>query len=675
MSDDTLPGSPDVPDPGTRPEGLVGTVLAGRYKLVRLLGSGAMGAVYVGEHLKIGRQDAIKVLKTALARDPEAVARFTRGARNASAIRHPNVCTVYDFSDTSDGLQFLAMEFVDGESLTDLLEREGPLSVERAVRMTVQAASALEAAHELGIVHRDLKPDNIMVARQRDGSDLVKVVDFDIAKGSAEGEAKGVTRLGFVVGTPEYMSPEQLTGDPLDGRSDIFSLGLVFFRMITGTLPYTSASTQDIMVDRLTKDPLKLGDMAPGTAFPPALQEVLDHALARNREDRCATARDFALELWEAVFGPAGTSADGDAGTASLPGTVIVSRQEAKAAAGPTEREQATRRRWIQGGAAVATLAIVVTVVATLLSSGPPEAASVMVPPALTLGVGDTTRVAATVLDPDGAPLEARDLQWSSSQPAIAAVSAAGTIRGVGVGTASIRVAAGDANGVINVTVSSPEAASAEAPRLGRRSLAFRASVGGSSPPAQSVDVSGAPGAGEALVSSVGYAPGGAAGWLSARLRDAQPPTTLDLQTDRLPTSPGRYDANVVVGWEGAAAADTLRVTLDVEARSTPAPTPVPARLTAEDANTRAWNQLFLLTDDPSAGARRAVKDTTEALWNATYLPDSIRARAAYAHAQAAVELHEMSEGLEWARRASTLVPGDTTYRDYLRQLQGGGGP
>ncbi|MGH7575311.1 MAG: serine/threonine-protein kinase [Longimicrobiales bacterium] len=277
--------------------GWVGQVLAGRYRIVELLGAGAMGAVYVGEHLRIGRRDAIKVLRTSMARDPEAMARFTRGARNLSAIRHPNVCTIYDFGDTPDGLQFLAMELVDGETLKDVLDREGRLELNRAAGIALQIADALGAAHGAGIVHRDLKPGNVMLARNADGSDAVKVVDFDIAKGPAEAEGEEVTRLGFVVGTPEYMSPEQLTGEVIDGRSDIYSLGILLFRMVAGASPFHASSTQELMVQRLTTLPKRLDEVPPGATFPPALQRVLDRALARDVHDRQASAAELASEL------------------------------------------------------------------------------------------------------------------------------------------------------------------------------------------------------------------------------------------------------------------------------------------------------------------------------------------------------------------------------------------
>lgn len=290
MSGD-VPGAVPPPDAGSLQ---VGSVLAGRYRIVRKLGEGAMGAVYEAEHLAIGRRDAIKVLRESLAADPEAMARFARGARNVSRIQHANVCTVYDFSTTDDGRRFMAMEFVPGETLQDLLAREGRLAPERAVSIAVQVAGALQAAHEAGIVHRDLKPGNVMIAPGRAGSEIVKVVDFDIAKGSAEGEPGEVTRLGFVIGTPEYMSPEQLLGMALDGRSDVYALGLVLFRMLAGALPFRANDTQELMVQRLTGTPLRLDDVVPGHGLPAALQEAMDRALQRRAEDRFASAADFA---------------------------------------------------------------------------------------------------------------------------------------------------------------------------------------------------------------------------------------------------------------------------------------------------------------------------------------------------------------------------------------------
>jgi serine/threonine-protein kinase len=296
----SLGGAGDGPADGD----LVGRVLGGRYRILRKLGEGAMGAVYLGEHMKIGRQDAIKVLRDSLATDPDTIARFVRGTRNVSMIRHPNICTIYDYSDIAGGIQFVAMEFVPGETLRDLLQRQGRLPLDVAVHIARQAAEALDAAHDVGIVHRDLKPANIMVVPGKGGRLDVKVVDFDIAKGSADGEGEEVTRMGFVVGTPEYMSPEQLIGDRLDGRSDIYSLALVLYRMLTGTLPFESEDTQDLMVKRLTEEPLSLAAGLPGAPFPPALEAAIRRALQRKPADRQATAGEFGREIGAAIEQP-----------------------------------------------------------------------------------------------------------------------------------------------------------------------------------------------------------------------------------------------------------------------------------------------------------------------------------------------------------------------------------
>src|SRR5256884_536643 len=266
---------------------LVGQVLADRYHIMKKLGEGGMGQVYLAEHVKMGRRSAIKVMNPSMVHDPEAVARFNREASNASRISDAHVCAIYDFGETPEGLIYLAMEFIEGEPLTELVRREGALSLARAADIAIQVAAALQAAHDLGIVHRDLKPDNIMLTRSRDGADAVKVVDFGLAKAvGGEGGGQKVTRTGLVVGTPEFMSPEQLSGDKLDGRSDVYSLGLVLFNMLTGTLPFAADSVQEAMIKRLTDEPADLIEVRPDLHFPPGLQQVVDTALARSPVDR-----------------------------------------------------------------------------------------------------------------------------------------------------------------------------------------------------------------------------------------------------------------------------------------------------------------------------------------------------------------------------------------------------
>jgi predicted Ser/Thr protein kinase len=281
---------------------LVGQVVADRYHIIKKLGEGGMGAVYLGEHVKMGRKSAIKVMTQAMSSDPDAVSRFNREAANASRLSHPNICQVYDFGETSEGLIYLAMEFIEGRSLSAVAESEGALPPARAGHIVKQAAEALQVAHDQTIVHRDIKPDNIMVIQAKDGSDVVKVVDFGIAKAVAGDETgQKVTKTGLVVGTPEYMSPEQLSGDKLDGRSDIYSLALVLYKLLTGVLPFQSDTAQETMIKRLTDDPEPLAVARPDIVFPPTLQAVMDRALARSVDDRYASAAEFGRDLSAAV--------------------------------------------------------------------------------------------------------------------------------------------------------------------------------------------------------------------------------------------------------------------------------------------------------------------------------------------------------------------------------------
>ncbi len=287
---------------------LVGSIIAERYCVLKKLGEGGMGQVYLVEHVKMGRKSALKVMHPGMVTDIDAISRFNREAANASRISHPNVAAVYDFGETPDGIIYLAMEFVDGPPLTQVIEQQGALPPQRAAEIVRQTAEALAVACDMGIVHRDLKPDNIMIARTRDGADLVKVVDFGIAK-AAGIDAQKVTKTGLVVGTPDYMSPEQLAGDKLDGRSDIYSLGLVAFNMLTGTLPFPSDSAQESMIMRLTDKPKALADMRPGVAWTADVQAVMDKALERDAALRYQNATEFGLALYQAVNRMPATSA------------------------------------------------------------------------------------------------------------------------------------------------------------------------------------------------------------------------------------------------------------------------------------------------------------------------------------------------------------------------------
>jgi eukaryotic-like serine/threonine-protein kinase len=279
---------------------VVGTVIADRYLIAEKLGEGGMGEVFLATHVRMGRKSAVKIMSPEMIQDPIAVSRFNHEASNASQINHPNVAAIYDFGETREGILYLAMEYVEGEPISVLIERSGPFQVARVAEIIRQAASALSAAHTLGIVHRDLKPENVMLGKDHEQRDCVKLVDFGIAKVSRVAD-QNVTKTGFIIGTPAYMSPEQICGDALDGRSDQYSLALVAFNMLTGTLPFPGASSQEQMLMRLTDRPRTLAEMKGDVPWPKQVQRVFDRALARKADERYESANDFARELGAAV--------------------------------------------------------------------------------------------------------------------------------------------------------------------------------------------------------------------------------------------------------------------------------------------------------------------------------------------------------------------------------------
>ncbi len=281
-------------------DSLTGNVLADRYLIDRKLGEGGMGEVYLAEHIRMKRKVAVKVMRAWLTKDPAAIGRFHREAENASQITHPNVAGVYDFGETSEGLVYLAMEFVEGEPLTAILEREKVLNHIRASDIVSQTADALAAAHSLGILHRDLKPDNVMIGRTRSRTDLVKLLDFGIARVMGR-ETQHFTSTGLIVGTPEWMSPEQIAGDKLDARSDIYTLGLIAFRMLTGEGAFTGVTSQEVLLSKMTRPPRRLHDVRTDIDWPENLQAAMDKVLATDPGARYDDALVFAADFYGGI--------------------------------------------------------------------------------------------------------------------------------------------------------------------------------------------------------------------------------------------------------------------------------------------------------------------------------------------------------------------------------------
>lgn len=292
---------PQAHDPSSDP--LIGQVIAGRFRVTRVLGEGGMGIVYEGEQ-PMGsavRKVAIKTLHQHLSKDPSVLARFHRECGTVAQLEHPNTIKVYDFGTTDDGTLYIAMEFVSGRALSDAIETSGKLPADRVVTIMRQVCGALEEAHQQGIVHRDLKPENIILTSRAGEVDFVKVLDFGIAgrteSADASKEAK-LTQQGMVLGTPPYMSPEQFTGKALDGRSDVYSLGVVAYEMLTGRLPFDAETPWEWATQHMTAQPKPLEELvAHDASIPAPLKQAIMRALAKDREQRPGSVREFYAEL------------------------------------------------------------------------------------------------------------------------------------------------------------------------------------------------------------------------------------------------------------------------------------------------------------------------------------------------------------------------------------------
>jgi serine/threonine protein kinase len=278
---------------------LVGRTLAGRYVLERRIGQGGMGAVYVGTQQPLGRQVAIKVLLGGLSHDVAARDRFAREATSVASLNHPGIVTVYDFGQTDDGTWFIAMEFVDGQTLKQVLATHGRLSWARVVDIGRQIATALGVAHDKGIVHRDLKPENVMLVPQADGTFLVKILDFGLAK-LAEGAGvpgQDITQRSVIMGTPGFMSPEQIQGSAIDHRCDLYALGAMLWEMLVGRPPITDATPIKILMRHLSETIPPPSSARPDAAIPRRGDELIGRLLEKDRDQRPARTADVAAAL------------------------------------------------------------------------------------------------------------------------------------------------------------------------------------------------------------------------------------------------------------------------------------------------------------------------------------------------------------------------------------------
>jgi serine/threonine-protein kinase len=305
MTADGPPASGSFPQALPQPS-LVGTVLDGRYRIIKLIGEGGMGEVYSAEHVHIDKKFAIKLLKQEIVSNAEAVTRFRQEARSSSSIGHRNIIGIDDFGQLSDGRIYMCMELLNGAALNDMIQQ--PMSADRLLNILIQTGHGLAAAHAKGIVHRDMKPENIFVTIGPNGEDVPKILDFGIAKVSGNDGQNHLTRTGTIFGTPFYMAPEQALGNPVDARTDIYAVGVIMYECFAGSLPFQGESFMGILTQHITSEPEPVTQRAQkaGRALPLGLAEIITRCMQKNPAQRYGSMDELVNALIAVYRGIAG---------------------------------------------------------------------------------------------------------------------------------------------------------------------------------------------------------------------------------------------------------------------------------------------------------------------------------------------------------------------------------
>ena len=275
---------------------MLGRIIGGRYEVTELIGKGGFGAVFAARHALTGQDIVLKVMRPEVASDPVQVKRFMNEARITSQLSHPNTVRTFDFGQTDDGLLYLAMERLQGDELAKVLNREAPLDPLRVVRIGIGVLKSLAEAHTAGLVHRDLKPGNIFLLNVHGETDFVKLIDFGIAKSMEPGEEEDLTRTGLAIGTPKYMSPEQGRAEALDGRSDLYSLGIILYEALAGRVPFEASSAMSMIVAHLQTPPPDIRTFAPG-GLPSGLAAIVMKSLSKDPWQRFRDADEMREKL------------------------------------------------------------------------------------------------------------------------------------------------------------------------------------------------------------------------------------------------------------------------------------------------------------------------------------------------------------------------------------------
>ena len=300
VSDRVKTVSPSAAD-GLRPgeeDPLMGQIIDGRFHIRSLIARGGMGRVYRAEQSPLGRVCALKVVSAALASaDPEYERRFKLEASTAAKLTHPNTVTVFDYGKTDGGIYYMAMELLEGRTLHKVLRSEGSLAPERAVRIASQICRSLREAHHHGVVHRDLKPANVFLVAHGDEPDFVKVLDFGLVKALDELEGEQLTQTGIFMGSPKYMAPEQIEGNKIDARTDVYSLGVMLYEMLTGKVPFDKATSVKTLMAHVHDPVPPLSEMAGGASFPSVLEDLVQRCLGKVPQERPSSMEEVLTAL------------------------------------------------------------------------------------------------------------------------------------------------------------------------------------------------------------------------------------------------------------------------------------------------------------------------------------------------------------------------------------------
>jgi len=562
----------------------VGRSLDGKYRLDKRLSSGGMGTVYKATHLMLGKALAVKLIKADLPASPDVVRRFQREAKAASNLNHPNIVPAYDLGQTQDGTLYIAMEYIDGPSLKEVIQA-GPIDPARTINLLRQVASALSLAHKHDIIHRDLKPQNIMLTKDADGRDVAKLLDFGIAK-TLDDSATQLTATGFSLGTPQYMSPEQAYGRPVDGRSDLYSLGIILYEMLVGEVPFSDPSTPAVLVKQMTEAPIPPALKRPDRQISPELAAIALRCLEKDPAKRFQTADEFsaALDAAAASLGatvlplPLPSQVVGTMPSTPTSATVVIGKppsgqttQLPTPVPAVSPANQTTRAAG--AGLAAASDAATSTGGPTLV---PPKAAQ---PPAASYATPPTAGAAspsAPALAPAPAPAPTRK-SGSGSRAAVAAAVAILLLGGAAYGAFKMGLIGAGAKDAATATSAANASATPPAPQAASAATSDSSAAGG--PPPSSAATDPANGAGGGTPASPGTPPGSSNPPASGAASGSSPAKTTHGPSANRPAS-GATSSGATASSAGSASAPAPGAATPAQtpsAAGAPAAPPVPA--------------------------------------------------------------------------------------------------